>query len=342
MFRPEWRRNSRNQWFHLDPRTGKNLGQQKPPLDKWKQEGLRFPPGYDEVLVNIHHKKTPIRFIDTEGRTQYQYWPHTLQKHRRKHWGHLHELGPLFYHKVEPLLVKHKYPTNGDWEKEDVVRLMIWCSLECGIRPGYPKYRDKHQSFGLTTMEKRHVKVAPSWGNPIEVKFRFPGKKQVLNECNACSRETDSANDKIWKTALKNYVKWRATQSPKSPSSVFWLNPETHELIHPEVLNEWIQNNIHEEMTMKDLRTWLVHTHLLKRLAEIPKDTPMNTKKAILGAWREAIQDVAEETHHTPAVCQSSYLHPQVKKDWLEQKIKNYQTLSPKKYLLAIWKKKIE
>lgn len=327
MFKPEWHRDGRKSWHHIG-----SSAKLSPPLDKWKSLGLRFPPGYKEVWVDLNHKKTPVRFLDQEDRIQYQYWANTLKKHRKAHWGRLHQVGPDFYKKLQPILHK-KYPQKDEsWELNDVIRLMIRCSLECGIRPGYPKYRDAHQSFGISTLEMRHVVAKPGWTNPQTITLRFPGKKQVLNECDACMGGENSQ----WKRSLLSYINWRRKQGGLSRNSLFWLNPETHEIVHPSLLNDWLQKNVNSEVKMKDLRTWLVHQHVLQELSSID-NKQFQTEKERKQIWKEVIQKVAEQTHHTPAICQSSYLHPQLKEDWLKN-YNNFNNINEKTYLLKIWK----
>lgn len=331
MFKPEWHRDGRNHWSRLDS-SGSPLSSGKPPFNLWKEKGLRFPPGYKEVWVDLKHKKTPVRFLDQEDRVQYQYWPEALKRNRRAHWSRLHDIGPSFYGKLMPAL-KKTYPEDN-WTVNDVIRLMINCSLECGIRPGYPKYRDEHQSFGISTLEMRHVRAKPGWTNPSVVILRFPGKKQVLNECETCTKKSQ------WKNALLRYMKWRRAQGHIGSHDLFWINPETKNIVHPSLLNEWIQTHIHPDAKMKDLRTWLVHRHVLDEMSKM-KEIP-ETEKERKTVWKNMIINVAEQTHHTPAICQSSYLHPELKKCWLEKREPFHKApmkLNEKKVLLGLWKK---
>lgn len=316
MFRPQWHRDNRNHWKGINS-SG------KPPIEKWKEMGLRFPPGYKEVWVDLRHKKTPVRFLDQEGRIQYQYWPETLKKHRKAHWSRLAQVGSSFYTTLIPLLNK-PYPID-DWNDNDIIRLMVKCSLECGIRPGYPKYRDAHDSFGISTLEMKHVKAKPNWDEPKEIIFRFPGKKQVLNECHS----TDGS--KQWQNALKNYAKWRRQQERTKQDSLFWVHPKTLTQIHPSSLNAWLKENVHQSLKMKDLRTWLVHRHLLEEITK-QKKVPAERRKEV---WKEMILRVAEQTHHTPAICQSSYLHPKLKEQWMEDTLRVNQE---RPFLLKLWK----
>lgn len=322
MFQPQWHRDQNHKWKKIGVQT-----KQKPPLDRWKTMGFYFPEGYLEIWVDMNHKKTPVRLLDTKGRIQYQYWANAIQKQRIQHWKHLQLISPFFESHLLPQL---KYINSKTWEREDVIRLMIQCSLDCGIRSGHPKYRDENQSYGICTLETRHVRAYPSWKNPEQIRIHFPGKKQVLNECNC-----------IINQALLRYGVWRREQ--KTQTNAFWMD-SNQKTIQPSDLNEWLQTNVHPTMRMKDLRTWLIHRHSLEILSKIPQ-TERETEKQLKQSWKRAIIDIAEQTHHTPKICESSYLCPSVRYAWMNQKRPFHKVNFPavktySKWICYLWKMK--
>ena len=305
-FQPKWYRNPQHRWYRIyqDKQTIAH-----PPLKKWQSLGLYFPEGYPELWVDEKHPKTPIRAKDTEGRTQYQYWPKTKEHNRRQHWRRFHEMGSVFWSRLLPLL-KRPFPReNQQWADNDIYRLMLNFSLGCGIRPGYPKYRDQNQSFGVCTLEWQHIHPEPGWDNITSVDVRFPGKKQVINTC-AC----DESN-RGWEHDFISYLTWRRTLGETRRVDPVWLTGGGRE-VHPDDLLEYLHEHVHPRITVKDLRTWLVHRHAWDALQKVGNAKKL-TEKERKTEWRRVIKDIAEQTHHTPAVCQSSYLCPSFKEAWM-------------------------
>jgi DNA topoisomerase-1 len=309
-FQPTWYRNPQNRWYRLynDKKTAA-----QPPLEKWKKMGLFFPDGYPELWVDIKHTKTPVRARDSEGRTQYQYWSKTKEQHRRHHWGRFHEMSSTFWNRLRPLLRRPFPRGNEQWNDSDIYRLMLNFSLGCGVRPGYPKYRDQNQSFGVCTLEWKHLHVNPDWDSPQNIEIEFPGKKQVLNTCE-CNRNSGG-----WERDFISYLRWRRGLGYLRRSDPVWLVSDGSE-VHPDDLLDYLREHVHPKLTVKDLRTWLVHRHAWNALQKVGNASVL-TEKERKQEWRRVIKEIAEQTHHTPAVCQSSYLCPSMKEAWMEGKV---------------------
>lgn len=311
IFNPKWYRNPQHKWYRII-----NNNKQKaatPPIDKWKNMGIYFPDGYPELWVDINHDKTPVHARDMAGRTQYQYWTRTKEINRRQHWGRFYEIGPTFWNNLIPLL-QMPFPINQKtWPDGDIYRLMLIFLIHCGIRAGYPKYRDQNNSFGVCTLEWEHLRPVPSWDYPIKIEIGFPGKKQVINTCEC------KLTGGEWERVFIAYLSCRRKQGRLRKTDPVWLTSDKQE-IYPTVLLEYLHEHVHPKITIKDLRTWLVHHHVWDSLQKLGGSHNL-TDTVRKAEWRRVIKEIALKMHHTPTVCQSSYICPSMKDAWMKGNI---------------------
>lgn len=69
-------------------------------------------------------------------------------------------------------------------------------------------------------------------------------------------------------------------------------------------INDYLRDAMGEEFTAKDFRTWSASVIVARELFDPPAGT--------LASPREAVRIAADELGNTPAVCQRSYVHPDV------------------------------
>ena len=79
------------------------------------------------------------------------------------------------------------------WNYEKTLGFVLYIIDKCHLRVGNKKYKDENESYGITTLERRHIKI----GKDI-VSFKFKGKKGVINECSFTDQKTI--------TLFKDYV----------------------------------------------------------------------------------------------------------------------------------------
>ena len=161
------------------------------------------------------------------------------------------------------------------------------------FRIGNDAYSDAHGSFGLTTLERRHVRRA---GDALV--FRFTGKSGV--------EHTVEVDDPAAVVVLDR-LRRRRDDSPRLLA--YRVDGGWRDLTSAAV-NAYLRELLDGRLTAKDFRTWHATVIAAAELAqsEEPGDTEASRKRAI----RQAVVEVAGYLGNTPTVARSSYIDPRV------------------------------
>jgi DNA topoisomerase I len=167
------------------------------------------------------------------------------------------------------------------------------------IRVGNEEYARENKSFGLTTMQDRHVDVKGS-----KAQFRFRGKSGKMHE-------VDISDRRIAKTISK-------LQDLPGQDLFQYVNDdgEIRDVTSQDV-NEYLKEITGEDFTAKDFRTWAGTV-----LAAIALNAvgAFETKKQAKANIKEAVGAVAKMLGNTPAICRKCYVHPAVFETYLDGK----------------------
>ena len=140
---------------------------------------LVIPPAWIHVIV--YYSPTPryykvlVTGIDEAGRKQYIYAPWWIKKAKNAKFCQMIEFAekfPKIDHKINTTL-KGKIFT-----KDKIIAVIMKIIIHCNFRIGNIKYVNMYKSYGVSTLETRHVKI-----KGVETSIKFIGKKGVLNEC---------------------------------------------------------------------------------------------------------------------------------------------------------------
>jgi DNA topoisomerase-1 len=168
---------------------------------------------------------------------------------------------------------------------------------ETSIRVGNDEYARENSSFGLTTMRKRHVDVEGS-----RIMFRFRGKGGKASDVDV----TDPRVARVLRRCegLPGQHLFQYVDADGEPVDV-----------DSDDVNDYLREVTGEDFTAKDFRTWsgtVLAAWALEELGEA--GSPTQAKRQVV----RAVESVAKELGNTPAVCRSSYVHPQVIETHLE------------------------
>jgi DNA topoisomerase I len=160
------------------------------------------------------------------------------------------------------------------------------------FRIGSDVYADEHGSFGLTTLEKRHVRLRNG-----RLVFSFTGKSGILH--------TVEIDDPMVMTALQVMRRRRGGDrllAYKAGRS--WAD------IDATRVNGYLKEIVGDELTAKDFRTWHATVIAAAALAASPEpgDTATSRKRAV----RAAVLEVSQYLGNTPTIARSSYIDPRV------------------------------
>ena len=165
--------------------------------------------------------------------------------------------------------------------------------LDLGFfRIGSEDYAERNESFGLTTMLRKHVTVEGD-----ELVFDFPAKSG--------QRRVQAIADGDALEVVAELKRRRAgTQLLAYREDGRWAE------LHAEDVNDYIKRRSGGEFTAKDFRTW--NATVLAAVALAADDEPSKTRAARERRVSAAVKTVSAYLGNTPAVARASYVDPRV------------------------------
>jgi DNA topoisomerase I len=256
---------------------------------------LAIPPAYTDVWIcpspNGHIQATGR---DARGRKQYRYHPKWREVRDETKFGRMLSFSQALP-KIRARLERDLSLPGLPREKvlATVVRL-----LECTcIRVGNDEYAKSNRSFGLTTLQDRHVEISGS-----NLRFEFRGKSGKMHKVDLNDRR------------LARIVE-RCQDLPGEDLFQYLDDDDVRQTIGSGDVNEYIREISGQEFTAKDFRTWAGTLLAIEALTKIgPFSTQRNAKSNVL----KAIDQVAEQLNNTRSVCRKYYVHPAVLESYMD------------------------
>lgn len=246
-------------------------------------EQLHIPKAYEHVMIHKNPRAKVLAYgYDSRGRKQTMYAPWFVQKQAKKKYAKVLEVDqymPKLIERVKADIAKHGA------SRDKVLAIVVYLMIACGFRVGNEKYVTANKSYGLTTLEVRHVRVKP---RDATIHIQFTGKKGVDNY--GMIRREDAP--------LVYRFLSRAIAKKAGSDRVF-------DNLSSEDVNDYLRQ-IHPEMTSKDVRTWNANNMFLSYILEAPIEETTNVNRAI----NTTIDKVARRLQHTRDVCRKNYIHP--------------------------------
>jgi len=258
---------------------------------------LAVPPAYTNVWIcpipNGHLQATGR---DARGRKQYRYhkrWRELRDETKFDRMVAFAQALPKVRKRVEEDVKREGMP------REKVLAAIVRLLEGTSIRIGNDEYARDNQSYGLTTIENRHVKVK----GPT-VRFSFRGKSGVQHAIDFQDRR------------LAKIV--RQCQDLPGQQLFGYLDAEgePHDVGSSDV-NDYIREIAGDDFSAKDFRTWAGTVSCALLLAELEDGAEASTaerKQHVAGI----LKDVALRLGNTPAVCRKCYVHPHVIDAYME------------------------
>ena len=268
------------------------FGQRLPPEVVERIKSLVIPPAWQDVwicpLPNGHIQATGI---DAAGRKQYLYHPDWRVKRDAMKFDRVLQAGTKLS-RTRAAVLEHLALDGMPRERAAATAVRL---LDLGyFRIGSDVYADDNGSFGLTTLQKRHVQRS---GNRLV--FCFTGKSGV--------EHCIEIDDPLAVAAVETMRRRRG--SPEDELLAFregrrWLD------VNADTVNDYIRDLTGGAWTAKDFRTW--HATVLAAAALAASDEPGDTKASRKRAIRKAMVEVSEYLGNTPTIAKSSYVDPRV------------------------------
>jgi DNA topoisomerase-1 len=255
---------------------------------------LATPPAWSDVWIcpspNGHIQATGR---DVRERKQYQYHERWREIRDENKYDRLVDFGkalPKIRRRLKKDLALSGLP------RKKVLATIVQLLERSLIRVGNEEYARENKSFGLTTMQDRHVDVKGS-----KLRFRFRGKS-------GRQHEVDVTDCRIARIVSK-------LQDLPGQSLFQYLDDEGNVRdINSQDVNEYLREITGEDFTAKDLRTWAGTVLAAVALGKLGAS---ETKQQAKSNIKHAIGAVAEVLGNTPAVCRQCYIHPAVLEAYL-------------------------
>jgi DNA topoisomerase-1 len=248
---------------------------------------LAIPPAWTDVWI-CPDPKGSIQATgrDARRRKQYRYHAAWIAKQDERKYGRL----AAFVRALPELRKKVRRDLRGRaGSREQVLALLVTLLEATFIRVGNEEYRRSNGSYGLTTLEDRHVSIRGD-----RIIFDYRGKGGIAGHIEVVDR------------TLARLV--RACRDIPGRHLFQYLDERgIRRRIRSTELNAYVDGLAKENFTAKDFRTWgatLAAATLLERHDRIVIGVP--GKRAML----DDIAAVAERLGNTPAICRKSYVHP--------------------------------
>ncbi|MCW2844594.1 MAG: hypothetical protein JWN22_2510 [Nocardioides sp.] len=294
---PRLRRTSPDQPGWTRRRAGKGFvyldtdGSRLPEEDAQRVRDLVIPPAWEDVWVTPY-PNGHLQAVGTDdaGRRQYLYHPDWRTRRDAEKFERMLLFGKALS-RARELVVADLGREGMPLERACAAAVRL---LDLGyFRIGNDVYADENGSFGLTTLERRHVRRRQD-----RLVFAFVGKSGVEHQIEIDDRVVVETID---------VMRRRRGQDLRLLS---YKNGRSWRSLLPELVNEYVRASTGLEATAKDFRTWHATVLAAAALAESPEpgETRASQKRAVSGAMKE----VASFLGNTPTLARSAYVDPRV------------------------------
>jgi DNA topoisomerase-1 len=278
-------------------RVGRNftyvdeLGRRLPPEDVERIKSLVIPPAWENVWIcpfpNGHIQAVGI---DAAGRKQYLYHPDWRIKRDQMKFDRVTQVARKLS-KTRAAVLEHIALDGMPYERAAATAVRL---LDLGyFRIGSDAYADENGSFGLTTLERRHVSRRKN-----KLVFCFTGKSGV--------EHCIEIDDPLSVAAVETMRRRRGSDA----RLLAYKDANRWSALDAARVNEYLRTSTGGEMTAKDFRTW--HATVLAAASLAASSEPGDTKTSRKRAIRNAMVEVSEYLGNTPAIAKSSYVDPRI------------------------------
>ena len=275
------RRRGRGFSYHLP--DGKTL---RDTAERRRINALAVPPAYRDVWIcgdALGHLQATG--LDDRGRKQYRYHAAWAEQRSRLKFGQLRQFGealPRIRRKIRADLKK------GLPHEEAILAAMVMLVDRVHLRVGNRTYARENKTFGVTSLLKRHVGMEDG----DTVSLRFTAKGGELQEYELESAALHDILEEIADLPGRELFSWRDEEAGVRR-------------ISSQRLNSYLADIGGVGVTAKTFRTWAGSVAgFAEALNALRREEPVRVKAICEAA--------AAKLHNTPAICRTSYVHPDV------------------------------
>ena len=272
---------------------------------------LVIPPIWDRVWIcPLENGHLQVTGYDLKGRKQYLYHKAWVEHRQNSKYSKLAQFGmtlPVIRKKVE------EHINLRGWPKEKILSMIVMLLDEHYIRIGNKYYEKQNQTYGLTTLRRKHLAEK---NGKLYLSYKAKSGKY---------REVQIASKKLVKLIKK------ISELPGYEIFKYQDDDKAIQRLDSQEVNRYLENISGDCFTAKDFRTWGgtvlaidYHKQVLKEVKENPR----------LNLETNIVKKVAKTLGNTVAICREYYIHPRVLDVLVNEKARefNKRPLPPIKY----------
>lgn len=349
---------------YTDNKTGRRLNRQT----QKRLDSFYIPPAYnnDNILIaKSANNKVQVICEDVAGRRQYIYHPKYLAGKEKRKYNKLTALAKYAYRierdtRATIMRLANKCGNSNkslkqSFDKDTLIQIVLYMLLTYHFRIGCREYEKEYGSTGISTLRPQHIRFSTESNNGSAIaKFRFKGKKGVVNHC------TDT-----WEPAIKVIQCLIRKHIPAVKSEVdgdmddylfsyVYTNPITDRkgisvitsqdvacylvarygkdaIISPKMFRTWyanyhmldyLRNNFPSDTSIK-IRQWIADNNSINgataKVGATTKVEPVSEKKQEAWLKKEIPKYVSQHLNNTPTVCKSDYINNKLFQDVIKR-----------------------
>ena len=265
---------------------------------KWINE-LRISPKYSKVKISKKKNSKILAIgIDDKDRKQYFYNKKFIQEQQEIKFQDL----IIFGKKIKRIRKNYNKILESNISldnKEKQISIVLYLLDRCKFRIGTEEYKKKYKTYGITTLNTKHILIKNNDNKEKEIEIKFRGKKNVINISTIKNKNIITLLEKLCK-------------KHRNMEYLFYYKNENNnkDIYHitPNHIHHYLKK-YNSKIIPKMFRTWNGNSILLKYLLSRPKP---NNQKEIKKILREGIKRVAYELHNTVSVSKKNYCNSEI------------------------------
>ncbi len=265
------------------------------PIELQRIKSLAVPPAWTGVWISPFpdsHLQATGR--DARGRKQYRYHPRWREVRDQTKYDRLILFGRILSNLRTRVAKDLGLP---GLPRAKIMATIVKLLETTFIRIGNDEYARQNQSFGLTTMRTKHVKIRGS-----KIRFRFRGKSGILRDLDVSDRK------------LAQIVR-RCQELPGQELFQYLDDDDEPRPVNSSDVNDYLREITGIDLTAKDFRTWAGTILAARALAELGSFASKSQAKRNVV---KAVEIVAERLGNTRSVCQKCYIHPAIVRSYVD------------------------
>jgi DNA topoisomerase-1 len=250
---------------------------------------LAIPPAWTGVHISPDpERKLQVWGFDAAGRKQYRYHAGFVARRDRRKWQRLVHVARAL---PDLRVVTNEHLARERLDREKVLATVVRLIARAYFRAGSERYAVENRTFGICTLQKKHVRIE---GDSIV--FQYVGKR------------SKDQRQVVATTPLVEVLR-ELLELPGRRLFQYLDGRGRPQLVHAALVNRYLAAVMGEPFTSKDLRTFGGTVRAATILSDIgPARTPTEAKRNV----QLVCKLVAAELGNTPAICRKAYIHPAV------------------------------